>query len=322
VLTLRDLNRALLARQLLLERSPIPVARAVERVAGLQAQWEPSPPIGLWTRIGDFPPRALESLVRATLMRGTIHLVTRRDYRLLRPAMVPALRRYPTRYRPGEGDDVEELAERALAFASEPRTRAEMVDLVGDEDVWLYVRFHAPFVRVGERYLSAAAEPFAEPEEGLRHLVRRYLGAFGPATTADLAAWSGLQSRELRPALDSLRLRRFRDERGRELLDLPAGRLPPADTPAPPRLLPAFDNLVLSHADRTRVIADEHRRRMIRAGWVDPVFLLDGFVAGRWRLARGKLELDPFSKLTRRDEAALREEASRLAESASRRRGR
>lgn len=180
------------------------------------------------------------------------------------------------------------------------------------------MRCHAPFVRVGRRYVSAAEDPFAAPEDGLLHLVRRYLGAFGPATIADAAAWSGLQVRELRPAFDSLDLVEF--DGG--LYDLRDAPRPDGDTPAPPRLLPRFDNLILSHADRTRVIADEHRSLVIRAGWVDAVFLVDGFVAGRWRLAGGKLDLDPFVKLSRRDEGALRDEASRLAESTSPRRGR
>jgi hypothetical protein len=314
----RALNRALLARQLLLERRSLPVAQAVEQVAGLQAQWDPSPPVGLWTRIGDFPQRGLDSLVHASLMRGTLHLVTRRDYRLFRPALVPALARYPRRYLREQAADLDGLAARALAFAAEPRTRAEMAEFVGGEDTWFLVRCHAPFVRAGDRYVSAADEPFAAPEDGLRHLVRRYLGAFGPARIGDAAAWSGLQVAELCPAFGSLDLVQF--DGG--LYDLPDAPRPDGDTPAPPRLLPRFDNLILSHADRTRVIADEHRRHVIRAGWVDAIFLVDGFVAGRWRLTRGKLEFDPFVKLTPRDEAALREEASRLAESASRRRGR
>lgn len=314
----RALNRALLARQLLLERRSMPVGQAVEQVAGLQAQWDPSPPVGLWTRIGDLPRSGFDSLVHASLMRGTLHLVTRRDYRLFRPALVPALASYPRRYLREQAADLDGLAARALAFAAEPRTRAEMAELVGGEDTWFLVRCNAPFVRVGDRYVSAADEPFAAPEKGLRHLVHRYLGAFGPARIADAAAWSGLQVAELRPAFASLDLVQF--DGG--LYDLPDAPRPDGETPAPPRLLPRFDNLILSHADRTRVIADEHRAQVIRAGWVDAVFLVDGFVAGRWRLTRGKLELDPFVKLNRRDEAALREEAIRLAESESRRRGR
>jgi hypothetical protein len=311
----RELNRALLARQLLLERRPLPVTRAVEQVGGLQAQWEPSPPVGLWTRIGDFPRQglsSLSSLVRATLMRGTIHAVSRRDYRLLHPALLPVLERYPSRHRHAMPPDLDGLASRALAFAAQPRTQAEMVEFIGDESAWFLVRYRAPFVRVGTRFLAAADEPFASAEQGLRHLVRRYLGAFGPATIADAAAWSGLQVRELRPAFTSLDLVEL--ERG--VYDLPDAPRPSGDVPAPPRLLPRFDNLILSHADRTRVISDEHRGRVIGNGWVDAVFLIDGFVAGLWRLTRGKLELDPFVKLNRRDEAALREEATRLAESA------
>lgn len=304
----RALNRALLARQLLLERRSIPLTKAVEQVAGLQAQWEPSPPLGLRTRIGDFPQRALSSLVRATLMRGTIHAVSKRDYRLLHPALRLVLDRYPTRHRHAMPADLDGVASRALAFAAEPRTQAEMVEFVGDEDVWFLVRYRAPFVRAGSRFLAAGDGPFASPEQGLRHLVRRYLGAFGPATIADAAAWSGLRLRELRPVFAALDL----VELDPGLYDLPNAHRPDPETPAPPRLLPRFDNLILSHADRTRVISDEHRRRVIGNGWVDAVFLVDGFVAGLWRLRRGKLELDPFVKLSRRDEATLRAESASL----------
>jgi hypothetical protein len=139
-------------------------------------------------------------------------------------------------------------------------------------------------------------------------VVRRYLAAFGPAGADDLSAWSGLSVAELRPLLERLRLRRFRDERGRLLFDVPGAPLPPAATPAPPRLLPAFDNAILAHADRTRVIRDDYRRTVIRGGLVDPVVLVDGFVAGRWRLRDGAAELERFEAIPRSAERALRRE--------------
>jgi hypothetical protein len=145
------------------------------------------------------------------------------------------------------------------------------------------------------------------------HLLRRYLAAFGPATLADVAAWSGLPAKTLRTAVEAVRLRRLRDEHGRELLDVPDAPLPPADAAAPPRLLPPFDNLLLSHADRTRIVTDERRREIIRSGMVDAVFLVDGFVAGRWRPERGRVALEPFEPLSRASLAALRKEADALA---------
>jgi hypothetical protein len=325
-LTLRELNRALLARQLLLSRKPMPALRAIERVAGLQAQSAPAAQIGLAVRVEGFQPAELagRKVVRATLMRATIHLVSARDYLLFLPALLPSLRRKWRQYRAGDPEpaDLDGIAASVLAAADEPRTHRELRALFEDDELgsmWFRVRHHVPFVRVDGRYVAAEAwlgRAFGDPDEGMGHLVRRYLGAFGPATTADVAAWSGLQVAELRPALERVRLRRFRDEAGRELLDVPGAPLPPADTPAPPRLLPRFDNLVLSHADRARVIAEEHRKRIVRAAEVDATFLVDGFVAGRWKLDRGKLELDPFVKLPRGDVAELRAEATRLSGSA------
>jgi hypothetical protein len=144
-------------------------------------------------------------------------------------------------------------------------------------------------------------------------LIRRYLGAFGPATRADISEWSGLRVRELEPALDALEpLARFRDERGRELLDLPRAPLPGADTPAPVRLMPRFDNLILSHKDRNRVLADEHRRLVIDGGWVKSTFLVDGFVAGTWEVEDGRIRLEPFAPVPRTARRELEREASAL----------
>jgi hypothetical protein len=329
VLTRRELNRALLARQLLLERADLPVRRAVEALAGLQAQWAPAPTIGLWSRVTAVERGAVErllarkQLVRATLMRVTIHLVSTRDYLSFRPALEAALRRKWRQYRPREPEpaDLAEIVGRVSEAAAEPCTAAELQALVEpDEDRfrWFMARSHAALVRTpDDRYVDAEAwlgRPFADPTAATQHLVRRYLAAFGPATAADVAAWSGLQATELRPALGALRLRQFRDDAGRSLVDLPGAPLPDGETPAPPRLLPRFDNLILSHADRTRVIEDEHRRRVIRAAEVDAVFLIDGFAAGRWKLPRGKrLVLEPFGRLAASVRRALEDEGERLA---------
>jgi Winged helix DNA-binding domain len=335
-LTLRELNRTLLARQLLLERRRLPVARALEAVAGLQAQDTLAPLYGLWTRLAGFADAALlvalqrRTVVRATAMRGTVHLLSARDYLRLEPAIAPLVQALWRRYlRDREQvEDVDRLAEEAVALAREPVAATELRKRFG-EDAWWRIHRHARFVYApvpgersgfGRRALFVSADAWlgrAPVADGaLEHLLRRGLRGFGPMTIADLAAWSGLPVAEVRRGIERLSLRRFRDERGRELLDLPRAPLVAGDAPAPPRLLPAFDNTLLAHADRTRVVADEYRRIVIRGGLVDPVVLVDGRVAGRWRIDRGQrateLVLDRFEPVPRRELRLLREEAAAL----------
>ena len=333
VLTQRELNRALLARQLLLERARLTPVQALERTAGLQAQDARAPYVGLWSRVADFRRDQLNTAllrhtaIKGTLMRATIHLVSALDYAHFLPAVLPTLQGYWRRYATSRqyDFDVDELMERVREFAREPRSARELHAALGGEGQWWRLRFHEPFVHVPHReewafrrqprYVAGRhwlRRPFAGEDAAAAHLIRRYLAAFGPATTQDVGAWSGVPLATLRPVLDTLRLRRFRDERGRVLVDVPRAPLPPADTPAPPRLLAPFDNAVLSHADRTRIVSDEHRRRIIRGGIVDPVFLVDGFVAGRWRLAGGRVVIDPFHALPKRAEHELRAEADAL----------
>lgn len=338
-LTLRELNRATLARQLLLRRHRLPLTRAVERVGGLQGQWPPAPYLGLWSRLEGFRRDALElalrqrRIVKATVMRTTLHLVSARDYAVLTAAL--------------DGGRALALDDRALAFGERfaPRarellleegslSRSEVFERLGDDRAiddlagtpWL--PWYA--VRVRGRIVHAPASAFWKPRQPTRYvaldgvvfpdaaaarveLVRRYLAAFGPATRADLRQWSGMRASDLGPALAALEpLRRFRDVDGRELLDLPRAPLPPADTPAPTRFLPRFDNLLLSHADRRRILTDEQRRAVIQGGMVDQTFLVDGFVAGTWTLERGRVRLDPFAALPRTARRELIEEAARL----------
>jgi hypothetical protein len=246
-------------------------------------------------------------------MRATIHLVSTRDYLHFHPVLADRIRR---KYRrPGEdAAELERRAERAMAAAAERTPGSELRELVGP-DSWYGVLRYARFVRVGDDYVAAdrwLPEPYEPPEQGVRHLVRRYLAAWGPATAADVAAWAGLQVADFRGALEEVGTRRFRDEQGRQLFDVPRGPLPAADTPAPVRLLPRFDNTILSHADRTRVIADEHRKRVIRAGEVDPVVLVDGFVAARWRRKNGRVVVEWLSKVTRTAQSEVEDEARRL----------
>ena len=330
---MRELNRATLARQLLLERRRLPVVRALERLAGLQAQWAPAPYVGLWTRLAGFRRQTLERAllreraVRAVLMRGTVHLVSRRDYGVFGSAVAVA-----PWIRPESAQLADSVHDSLLEFGQQPRTRAEIlswlrdthrIDHDGGAGFWYALRTigrltHAPASGTWKqpretRYVLIDHEP-VDPLPARQRLVHRYLGAFGPATRADIAEWSGLRVRDFEPTLASLEpLRRFRDEHGRELLDLPRCPLPPADSPAPVRFLPRYDNLVLSHADRTRVISDEQRRIVIHGGgMVEATFLVDGFVAGLWRVERNRVRVEPFAPLPRVWRREVADEAKRL----------
>jgi Winged helix DNA-binding domain len=330
VLTLKELNRATLARQLLLERRALPLIRALERVAGLQAQWGPAPYVGLWTRITGFKREALErallrrQAVRAVLMRGTIHLVSLADYGRFGAAVGT-----PPWLRPEAAELGDALHDAIRAFGTSARTRAEIFEYLASEHgiereraetAWYALRVrgrltHAPetgyWKQTGRTRYVTIAHDAAQPEAARVELVRRYLAAFGPATRADVSEWSGLRVRDLEPALASLEpLARFRDERGRELVDLPRAPRPSADTPAPVRLIPRFDNLILSHKDRNRVLADEHRGLVIDGGWVKSTFLVDGFVAGTWEVEDGRVRLEPFGPLPRTTKRELEAEAS------------
>lgn len=317
-MTLRELNRATLARQLLLERRRLAVVPALERVAGLQAQWAPATYVGLWTRVEGFHRETLEralareQAVRAILMRGTVHLVSRRDYGVFGSAAI-----IPGWMKPESAALAERVHDSLLEFGREPRTRAEVFAWLRDEHgmdhdgasgFWYALRTvgrltHAPESGTWKqprdtRYVFIEHEQI-DLAPARVELVRRYLAALGPATRADIAEWSGLRVRDFEPALEALEpLRRFADERGRELLDLPRAPLPSGDSPAPVRFLPRFDNLVLSHADRTRVLAEEHRRTVIHSvGMVEATFLVDGFVAGMWKVEKGRVRVEPFAPL-------------------------
>jgi hypothetical protein len=345
-LTRRELNRSLLARQLLLERKRLSVPKAIERVGALQAQWPPAPYVALWSRVEGFRReqlmRAVErrTVIRANLMRMTLHHVSAADYLafagVFREHRGAWLERELGRY--DVEADLERLAEdlRALA-ADEPRTRPQLLELlklpklvVTERAPWLtwYAisaragLVFAPSASVwrnntqGARLVPVSAWLGREGSSGtaaVAQLVRRYLAAFGPATRADVSQWTGLTRAVLDPGIETLTLRRFRDEAGRELLDLPRAPLPPADTPAPVRLLPHWDSSLLAHDDRTRILPEEHRRTVIRRnGDVLPTFLVDGVVAGLWRLEGRRVELEPFGRLPRSVERELRAEAGRL----------
>jgi hypothetical protein len=331
---------------MLLDREPLAVPDAVERLVGLQAQVPNPPYIGLWTRLRYFQRDGLTHLleqrevIRATLMRATLHLMTARDYLLLRPALQPALTR-SLRSIAGkrlEGLDLDRLVATARTSVEEsPRTFTELRDLLSglepdrDPSALAYlVRTQLPLVQVppGGTWGTGGSpnhalteswlgERLAAPNESLRALLLRYLAAFGPASVKDIQTWSGLV--RLKDPIEELRpeLRIFRDESGTELFDLPDAPLPPADAPAPPRFVPEYDNLVLAHADRTRVIADEHRSRVfLSAARVRATFLLDGFAVGTWKIERTKgavtLVIEPFEPLPQEPRDALLEEGERL----------
>ena len=280
---------------------------AVERIAGVQAQDIRTAPLGLATRLerSDLDGAlARGQVVKATLMRGTLHIVSARDRPLFLAALAPQLRKLGRRFVVG---DAEELLARAHAFATEQRTPAELREHLGSEEAWMRVRVEGHFVYAApfDAARSVRADPvdLAPREEGAAHLVRRYLRAFGPATVADAASWSGLTVGEVRAALEGLQLRRFRDGRGRELVDLPGAPLPPAETPAPVRLLPIWDNLLVAFKDRARVLPEAYAEVIGK-----PAFLVDGVVAGVW--SEGAIE--PFERLPRRTLDELRRERERL----------
>ena len=343
-LTRRELNRATLARQLLLERVALDVPAAVHRLGALQAQRPRAPYVALAARLEGFEredlSRALHerTVVRATLMRETLQLVTAGDYPHDAVAMAPYFNRLREHNLP-DGVDmarVVELAAHATAALAEPLEAtalrpilAKLEAQMDDDRVWRRVRTNAPILHVpGEeahafgqrnRFVAAAAwlgAHEAEEADGTTRLVRRTLAAFGPSSRADLAAFTGLAVGAIAPALDALEpeLERLADERGRELYDLQGAPRPPEDTPVPLRLLGEWDNVLLAHADRTRMFDDETRKAVIRKnGDVLPTILLDGVVAGRWWWRRKKdvatLEATPFVKLTKAVKAELAREA-------------
>ena len=337
VLTQRELNRATLARQLLLQRKRRSATAVIEHLAGLQAQWPPAPYVGIWSRTASFKRERLEQavlagdVVKASMMRNTLHLVTLRDYPTFWTALhdIPS---WPDAAAIADGLRVAPLV-RALALAGPLRTQEGLAYLerehgfvdVHRNRVWHIARtrshvVHAPETALWRSRPQGLFAPVDEPEPleklvAVGEIVRRYLAAFGPASRADIATWSGMRIADFAPALDALEpLRRFRDERGRELLDLPRAPLPSPDVPAPARLLPKWDNLLLSHDDRTRVLPEDYRKLMIAAnGDVAQAFLVDGVVAGEWKAdKKGKVALTPYAPLPRVARAEVEAEAARL----------
>ncbi|WP_214324972.1 winged helix DNA-binding domain-containing protein [Nonomuraea sediminis] len=346
VLDGRALNRATLARQLLLDHADVPVLDAVAQLCGLQAQEPQEPFVGLWSRLRAFDPAELSKLltgrgvVRTHLMRRTVHLLTAGDVLAWRARYDAMLRQrvLGTYRRELDGVDLDELAAAGLAVMSdgEPRSMGELARALAQ-------RWPGPGPRALGEMLVAALIPMVQlPPRGLwrvkagvrnallsswlgreidppavngadpvgQELVRRYLAAYGPAATADLRAWSGLAGLPAAVAAIRDELIAFRDERGRELLDLPGAPRPDPDVPAPVRFLPAFDNAILGYHDRGRIIDDAHRGLSV-AG--ERVVLLDGRVAATWTVQAGTVVVTPLRRFSRADRAAVGEQGRALA---------
>ena len=333
-----ELHRALLARQLLLERADIPIPRAVERVGGLQTQYAPSAYIGLWSRVAGLERNALtrelerKRVIQATLMRVTIHMVSRRDFWPLAGALRRERRAWwlrATRHT-HQASAMAATARRVRSLLADgPLRRAELMERLRlDASIWNGIGLWVDLVRVPpsgtwdqrRADLFGLAEQWVGPsdstaEDGVLHLVRRYLAAFGPGSPRDVASFTGLSHTALKPAFERLRLRRFRDERGGELLDLPSAPLPEPETPAPVRFLPTWDATLLVHARRTQILPERFRPLVFnpRTPHSVPTFLVDGKVAGTWRHEKGQVRVEPFERLPRQARREVDEEAERLA---------
>lgn len=338
VLSRRALNRATLARQYLLERTSSPAIDAIEHLGGMQSQAPLAPYVGLWSRVRDFAVDELSTLterrqvVRLTMMRNTVHLVSADDCLDWRTLFHPLhAAQFRGHFRHGtEGVDRAELLGQAQRLLTEqPRTRAELGRLLAerwpnaDPNALAHaVTHHLALCQVPPRGVWGRNGPAAwAPVQSflgaplrsvpVEALILRYLGAFGPAQVADIQLWSGLT--RLREVVQRLPLRTFRGPEGQTLYDVPEAPRPPADLPAPPRFLPEYDNLLLSHQDRTRMISDDRPVPLPPGnGATGGTVLVDGRWQGIWRIGDRALRIRPFTRLCRTDRDALLTEAARL----------
>jgi hypothetical protein len=334
-LTQRALNRALLARQLLLDRVDRSIPEAIEQVGGLQTQYSPSGYVGLWTRLDGFRrddlTAALEDrrVIQATLMRTTIHMVSRREYWRYALGVRRARRQWATRLPAavdgGEAAMVAKAGRIRDALADGPRTVKELGELgsgfIGSLGIWIdlvrippsgtWERRRADRLDLADRWVGP---PDATEDEGLTHLVSAYLRAFGPAAWRDIASWAGIQVADVRRGAEALDLVRYRDEDGRLLVDLADATPPEPDRDAPIRFLPHWDAVLLVHARRTGVLPEAFRPRIFTSKNPFSVgtFLVDGVVAGAWSVRDGRVVLDPFVELGPRDRRAVERERAAL----------
>ena len=333
VLTTRHLNRALLARQLLLERVPLTIEAALEQVGGLQTQYAPSGYVGLWTRLAGFRRSALtealeeRSAIQATLMRTTIHMVSRREFWGYAVGVRPARRAWAARTQalPGEAELKRRSDALREALRDSPRSVKELEGLgggfIGNLGLWVdlvrvppsgtWERRRADRLALAEDWVGP---PDATEDEGLVHLVSSYLRAFGPAPWRDIASWAGIPVAEARRGGEGLDLERCRDERGRELVDLPGAPLPDPDTPAPVRFLAHWDSSMLVHARRTGILPEAIRPRIFNSK--NPfslgTVLVDGHVVAGWTYRAGHIELAWYDEVSSPDARAIEAEREAL----------
>lgn len=340
VLTARHLNRALLDRQLLLERSTLPIAEAIEQVGGLQTQYAPSGYVGLWTRLADFRRAALtealeeRGVIQATLVRTTIHMVSRREFWLYAMGVREPRRRWALRIpatpataagRGGEAAMLEAAQRMREALSDGPRSVKELGELgagfVGNLGLWVdlvrvppsgtWERRRADILGLAETWVGPSD---ATEGEGLTHVVRAYLRAFGPAAWRDIAAWAGISIEEAKVGGANLALTTYHDDAGRPLFDLEGATLPEPDRPAPVRFLPHWDANLLVHARRAGILPEAFRSRVfhVRMPFSVGVYLVGGVGAGAWSLRDGRIVLDPFRDLTAAEARAVEREREAL----------
>ena len=334
----RALNRALLARQMLLERRALRLIDGIDRLGGLQTQYAPSGYIGLWSRLEGFSrddlTRALErrTVVQGTIMRATIHMVSAADYPLLVAGVRDARRGWWLKAHRNRipAETVAEAAARTRALlANGPLRRAELVRRLGvTSDLWNGVGLWVDLLRAppsgtweqrrADLYVAAAdwLDPAeADREAGIAHLVCRYLGGFGPASVRDIASWAGLPPAAVKPVAERIAPRRFHDEAGTVLVDLPRAPTPDENTPAPVRFLGTWDPMLLAHARRTGILPERFRKILFNTKTPRsmPTFLVDGRVAGGWRYEDGHVVTTPFEPLPASAAREVEAEAERLA---------
>ncbi len=332
----------MLARQFLLERSSLPLVKTIERIGGLQTQYAPSGYIGLWSRMGNFRRDALTTaleqrrVIQGTLLRSTIHMVSAKDYWLFAAAVRQGRQDWWRRVARKVYGEVDVEAAAALfreELAAGPRRASDLKELLAGRGLsptaWNGVGLWVDLIRVppsgtwdqrkadiyglADKWINRAAPTEAD---GLEHVVRRYLGAFGPASVREIADWAGISHATLPPVLDRLPLHRFRDEKGKELLDLPRAPLPDPKTPAPVRFLPTWDATLLVHTRRTQILPEPYRPLVFNTKTPHsvPTFLVDGAVAGTWRYEGGRVEVKPFEPLPKAIRKEVDDEAQRLAD--------
>jgi hypothetical protein len=338
VLSARRLNRALLARQLLLERVALPIPDALERIGGVQNQYAPNAYIRLWSMLEGLHRRDLTdayeraTVVQGTLMRGTIHTVSAGDYRPMLAAIRRTIDEWATRAYRDDGAGREEVVARVReAMQGRQVDRAELMRLVDGarRSVSGTIHVDAGILRVPpsgtwdhrRAHRFGLADDWIGPgdlpdeDAGIEHLVRRYLAGFGPASAADVQAFTGIPATRLKPVLAGLDLERFVDERGKELLDLPGQPLPPDDMPAPVRFLPTWDAMLLVHARRTGILDEAYRKVIfhVKAPQSFPTVLVEGRVVGTWKHQEGRIAVDLFEPIAPEAQREMDEEAERLA---------